>query len=178
MQMLSRTWSAPLTIPAVTFALTLMAILPSGAMAQSAPDAQRGDRASLSACLRENAASPAACIGSLAFACLRSQEGAAPGRDVGCMRREEAAWRERLDASLQTLGRSLDAGRRARLAAFQRSFESYTAEKCALMADLSPPARAGLSSAACELREVAMRAVEVERQARRTATPSAPRIER
>jgi hypothetical protein len=157
--------------------LTVPLLWLSPALAQS--DTGRADRTALSTCLRDGAGMAPSCIGTVVFACLRQAEGAAAGRDVACARREQSAWRERLDAGLQTLGRSLDNGGRARLAALQRSFESYSAEKCALMADLAPPARTGFTRAACDLREVALRAIEVERQARgNTRQPSTPRLER
>jgi hypothetical protein len=57
----------------------------------------------------------------------------------------------------------------------QRSWESYAAQKCTFMADLQPAAHAPTMQAGCELNEVAGRAIEVERLARRQAEPSQPR---
>jgi len=130
------------------------------AMAQGAPGL-RDDLSSLANCLRDNGASPAACIGTVAIACVRAASGNPRGAEAACARREEAAWRERLTLALQVSGRSLDAGQRSRLAAVQLAWESYVSQKCALYgASQREELQAG-RQAGCELREVAERAIEL-----------------
>jgi uncharacterized protein YecT (DUF1311 family) len=137
------------------------------------------DRAQLLGCLRQSGAAMSSCIGAVAVACVRA---AGPNRsdvEQGCARREEAVWRERLNQALQLTARPLDAGQRSRLAALHLAWESYIAQKCAFY-------RAGQAAsvqmgrqAGCELREVAVRALELQRglpraQPRRPQQP--PRI--
>jgi hypothetical protein len=163
--------------PTAVLVTALFALMPGAPAAWSQPRPDPGrpaDRTSLASCLRENASEPSACLGTIVAACMRQQEGPASGREIGCLRREQAAWRDRIDASLQVMSRTLDSGQRARLAALQRSFESYAAEKCALAADLATPARSGLTGSFCDLREVALRSIELERQARRLAPGAGP----
>jgi uncharacterized protein YecT (DUF1311 family) len=137
------------------------------------------DRAAIIECLRQSAASPTACIGSVAVACVRA---AGPNRsdtEQACARREEAVWRERLNQVLQLTARPLDAGQRSRLAALHLSWESYVAQKCAFY-------RAGQAAsvqmgrqAGCELREVALRTLELQRglpQARQRRPQQPPSI--
>ena len=160
-----------------------LALAVSSAWAQARPEPGRAaDRATLPACLRDSTGRPESCIGTIVIACLQQQDGPAAARDIACARREQSAWRERLEVSLQAMGRVLDSGQRARLAALQRGFESYTAEKCAFMADLATPARSGSVAGACDLREIALRSLELERQARRLlpapGPSSGPRLER
>lgn len=144
------------------------------AAGQSSPTL-RSDLSSLSTCLRDNATSAAACIGTVAVTCVRAASSDPRGAEAGCARREEAAWRERLTLALQMAGRSLDASQRSRLAAVQLAWESYVAQKCAFYgAAQSPNLQAG-RQAGCELREVAGRAIElakgVPQAARRSQSP-------
>lgn len=140
------------------------------------------DRRTLATCLRDAADLPRACIGSIAVVCARRTPGtsAQAGLDVGCSRREAGVWRERLDLVGGVLAARLDSGPRSRLAAAQRSWETYAVQKCAFAAEMQQPDRAATMQSACALREVATRAIELERLARantrRPAQP--PRIER
>jgi hypothetical protein len=133
------------------------------------------DRAAVAGCLRESADTPRACIGAVAVVCARQAGGDRREAEIDCSRREAAVWRERLEAAARVLAPGLESGARSRFAAVQRSWESYAAQKCAFMADLQPAARAPTMQAGCELNEVAGRAIEVERLARRQAEPSQPR---
>ena len=142
-------------------ALLLSSLLVAGsAMAQGAPGL-RGDLSSLAGCLRENGASPSACIGSVAIACVRAASSNPRGAEAACARREEAAWRERLTLALQMVGRSLDAGQRSRLAAVQLAWESYVSQKCALYGTSQRDELQAGRQAGCELREAAERAIEL-----------------
>lgn len=145
-------------------AACLAAPLP--ASAQNA-DVTGTDRASLSACLRESADSPAACIGSIAVICARAA-GTGDKREieVACARRETAVWRERLDAASSAYAQRLEPGVRTRFLALQRTWESYTVQKCAFFGDSQPPARAASMQAGCGLREIAVRTNEIERESR------------
>lgn len=147
--------------------------LPLPALSQNT-DVTGTDRAAMSACLRESLDSPGACIGSIAVICAR----AAPGGDrreieVACARRETTVWRERLDAASGAYAQRLEAGARTRFVALQRTWESYTAQKCAFFGDTQPPARAATMQAGCGLRELATRTHEIERELR-LKTASAP----
>jgi hypothetical protein len=130
------------------------------------------DRAAVAGCLRESPDAPRACIGTVAVVCVRQASGDRREAEIDCSRREAAVWRERLEAAARVLGPRLELGARSRFAAVQRSWESYAAQKCAFIADLQPAARAPTMQAGCELNEVAGRAIEVERLARRQAEAS------
>jgi hypothetical protein len=122
-----------------------------------------GDRAALSACLRDSRSQPSSCVGGIAVSCVRAATGDRRAAEFGCARREEAAWRERLTAAMQQSGRGFDAGQRSRLAALHVTWEGYIAQKCAFYgASQSAGLQAG-RQAGCELREVAMRALELQR---------------
>jgi hypothetical protein len=140
------------------------------------------DRTALAACLRDAADLPRACIGSIAVVCARRAPGttADGGLEVGCSRREAGVWRERLDVVGGALAARLDSGPRSRLAAAQRSWETYAVQKCAFAAEMQQPDRTAAMQSACALREVATRAIELERLARAGARRPAqpPRIER
>ncbi|MGL5362639.1 MAG: lysozyme inhibitor LprI family protein, partial [Bosea sp. (in: a-proteobacteria)] len=105
---------------------------------------------------------------------------AATGQDrrdteVSCARREAAIWRERLDAGQLGYAQQLQPAARSRFVALQRSWESYTAQKCAFFGEVQPVPRAAVMQSGCELREVANRAIEVERDLRqRNAGPTRP----
>lgn len=71
--------------------------------------------------------------------------------EIDCARREAAVWRERLEAAARTLGPRLESGARSRFAAVQRAWESYAVQKCALLSDMQPAARAPTAQAGCEL---------------------------
>ena len=90
--------------------------------------------------------------------------------EAGCARREEAVWREKLVLAVQQSGRPLDAGQRSRLVALQMSWEGYVAQKCAFYAATQREALQPGRQAGCELREVAARVLELERNSR----PQAP----
>lgn len=144
------------------------------AVAQGSP-LLRGDLSTLASCLRDNGASPSACIGTVAIACVRAASNDPRGAEAGCARREEAAWRERLTLALQMTGRSLDASQRSRLAAVQLAWESYVAQKCAFYGAAQSAAMQAGRQAGCELREVAERAIELAKglpqAARRPQSP-------
>jgi len=149
------------------------------AAGQAPPVPGAADRAAISACLRDAAAQPRACIGGVAVACVRATVGDRRDAEVACARREQAVWRERLDVGAQAVARGLEAGQRARFAALQRSWESYTAEKCAFFGEVQPVARAAGLQAGCDLRETAERAVEIARllaQRSRRPASSPPQI--
>jgi hypothetical protein len=157
--------------------LLLSLILAVPAMAQNA-DVTGTDRAAISACLRESLTSPGACIGSIAVVCARAgRQGDRREIETACARREMAVWRERLDASSAAYAQRLESGARSRFVALQRTWETYVTQKCAFLGDQQPPAQALTMQTGCGLREIAMRANEVERQLRggATARGTAPR---
>lgn len=148
---------------------------------QATPDGT--DRATVAACLRESREAPQSCIGSIAVPCSARQSPAGGSvSQITCGRREAGVWRERLDLAGNLAGGQLDAGARSRFAAVQRAWESFVAQKCALLGELSAPAQAAGAQAACELREVALRAIDLERLARRaresSAAPRRPELQR
>lgn len=137
------------------------------------------DRNAIASCLRDSIGAPRACIGTIAVVCARQTAGDRRTAEIECSRRETAVWRERLDLASAALAQPLAAGPRSRFAAVQRSWEAYSTQQCAFLADLQPPARAPVLQAACELREVAARALEVERLVRRrTRETPRPEIQR
>jgi hypothetical protein len=149
------------------------------ALAQTPGDAVSAvDRTAIATCLRDSAESPRACIGTIAVVCLSQAEGERHVAEIACSRREARVWRERLDNAARTLAQGLDSGARGRLVAVQRSWEGYASQKCAFAGELQIPARAATVQAACELREVALRSLELERSATRRPTnrPSRPEI--
>jgi hypothetical protein len=143
---------------------------PAAAQAQTPPQGNgvsQADRAAIATCVRESGEMPRACIGTIAVVCTREPGVVRESADIACSRREAAVWRERLDLALASFAQRLEPGPRSRLAALQRSWEGYSAQKCAFAGEIQPPARAAAMQAGCELREVALRAMEVERLARR-----------
>ena len=129
------------------------------------------DRAAIASCIRESMDRPRACIGTIAVVCARQARGDRREAEIACTRREAAVWRERLDLALSAFAQRLEPGPRSRLVALQRTWESYAAQKCAFAAEIQPPARAASMQAGCELRETALRAIEIERMTRRQARP-------
>lgn len=171
------------------FMLTLALMLLAGAAhagptvtpIQATPDGT--DRATVAACLRDGAQGPQSCIGSIAVPCSARQGSAERSvSQITCSRREAGVWRERLELAGNLAAGQLEAGARSRFTAVQRAWESFVAQKCALLGEVSAPAQAAGAQAACELREVALRAIEVEqlaRKARETFTaPRRPELQR
>jgi hypothetical protein len=154
-------------------ALSLVS-LPSLAQAPSTVSPE--DRASIVSCLRESPTTPQACVGSIAVVCARTTTGQDKrDTEVTCARREAAIWRERLDAGQLGYAQQLQPAARSRFVALQRSWESYTAQKCAFFGEVQPVPRAAVMQSGCELREVANRAIEIERDLRqRNAGPARP----
>jgi uncharacterized protein YukE len=167
--------------PVLSPALLVFGLAAAPAFAQ-APESgvAAADRAAIAACVRESGEMPRACIGTIAVVCARRPGAPREGAEVDCSRREAAVWRERLDLALAAYAQRLDSGSRSRLAALQRSWEGYAAQKCAFAAEVQAAARAAATQAACELREVAVRTMEIERAMRRQERPSdrRPQIER
>lgn len=121
------------------------------------------DRTQLAGCLSRSGAALSSCIGSVAVACVQA---AGPNRrdlEFSCARREEAVWRERLNRALQIIGRPLDAGQRSRFVALQIAWEGYVAQKCAFYRSTQPATLQMGRQAGCELREVAERALELQK---------------
>jgi len=132
------------------------------------------DRSAIASCLRDSGQSPRTCIGTIAVVCVRQGSNRDEAR-ISCARREAAVWRERLDFALRALSERLDSGPRSRLASVQRSWEAYAPQKCAFIGELQSPEQAAAVQAGCDLRETAVRAIEVERLARRQAQAASPR---
>ncbi|HEY5797512.1 MAG TPA: hypothetical protein VIU82_21130 [Bosea sp. (in: a-proteobacteria)] len=135
------------------------------------------DRAQVAACLRDNRSAAPSCIGAVAVACVSAASTDRRAAEVGCARREETVWRERLMQAMQLSGRSLDAGQRSRLAALHLAWEGFVAQKCAFYAATQREGWQLGRQAGCELREVATRALELERTALQqapTRRPSSP----
>jgi len=137
------------------------------------------DRAQMVECLRQAGGALTSCIGSVAVACVATTGVDRRAAEPGCARREEAVWRERLNQVLQLTGRPLDSGQRSRLASLHLAWESYVAQKCSFYGSTQPAALQTGRQAGCELREVANRAIELQRAMprpaqRRPQTP--PRI--
>jgi hypothetical protein len=158
---------------------TAAALLGGPAWGQVESPVTTADRATIASCVSESGNTARTCIGSVAVVCARQTPGDRDA-EVACTRREAAVWRERLDVIAGALARRLESGPRSRLAAVERAWEGFTMQKCAFFAEVQPPARAAVTQATCELREVAAHALELERAARRQAPgPSPrPRIER
>jgi hypothetical protein len=128
------------------------------------------DRAQVAACLRDNRTAAPSCIGAIAVACVSAASTDRRAAEAGCARREEAVWRERLMQAMQVSGRSLDAGQRSRLAALHLAWEGFIAQKCAFYGATQREGWQLGRQAGCELREVATRALELQR----AALPQAP----
>jgi hypothetical protein len=153
----------------IRFALGFLLCATVPGFAQTSP-MLAADRAQLAACLQANGGAAPACIGSIAVACVVAAGANRQAAEAGCARREEAVWREKLVLAVQQNGRPLDAGQRSRLVALQMSWEGYVAQKCAFYAATQREGLQAGRQAGCELREVAARALELERAAR----PQAP----
>ncbi|HEX8164655.1 MAG TPA: lysozyme inhibitor LprI family protein [Beijerinckiaceae bacterium] len=158
--------------------LVLGLAAPALAQAPGQNSVTAADRAAIAACVRESGEMPRACIGTIAVVCVRQPGAPRDGAEVDCSRREAAVWRERLDLALAAFAQRLESGPRSRLAALQRSWEAYSAQKCAFAAEVQPAARAAATQGACELREVALRTMEVERALRRQERPERPQDRR
>ena len=158
---------------AAGLALLLLALGASPASAQ-ASTTLGADRAQLAACLRDNRSAAPSCIGAIAVACLSAAGTDRRAAEFSCARREEAVWRERLTQALQVSGRTLDAGQRSRLAALHLSWEGFIAQKCAFYGSTQREGWQLGRQAGCELREVATRALELERAALPQAPTRAP----
>lgn len=167
-----KTW--PLTLLSIAWLTAGIAL----ASAQTPPappgtaprqDVTAQDRAAIASCLRESGRAANACIGSIAVVCARQATPATTDTAIACSRRELAVWRERMDAAALAYGRALAPAQRNRFLAVQRSWEGYSAMKCAFQAEMTAPARAGAMLSGCELRETAERAIDIDRLARRQA---------
>jgi hypothetical protein len=145
-----------------TFILLLLGC--AQAAAQGAPSARVEDRRQIGSCLSQGTG--AACIGTVAVPCVAAARGNRNEAEIACARREEAIWRERLTLASLALGRRLDLATRSQLQALQLGWQSYVVQKCAFYGALQPAERAAGRQAGCELREVAQRALEIERLAR------------
>ena len=178
----------PVTIAAMTVSRLRLALVAASLVATTASAAQEregsgvvaADRSAVVACLRESEGTPRACIGAVAVPCAREGSGDRRDAAVECSRREAAVWRERLDFAGRVFAARLESGPRSRLGALQRSWEEYVAQKCALAGELQPASRAPLIQAGCDLRETALRAIEIEALAERLqrAAEPRPRLER
>ena len=147
--------------------LTLGAAYGLGSLAHAQAPGDGGvseaDRTAIANCVRESSETPRACIGTIAVVCMRSGGEDRREADIACSRREARVWRERLEVATRALAQGLDSGARSRLAGVQRSWDSYVSQKCAFAGEIQPPARAPGTQAACELREAALRSIELER---------------
>ncbi len=152
---------------------TFVALAATPLAAQTPSPTLAADRAQLVACLRQSGTVATSCIGLVAVACVRAASADRRAAEHSCARREEAVWRERLGQATQAVSRAMDAGQRSKLASLQVAWEGYVAQKCAFY---GASQREGLQlgrQAGCELREVATRALELERS-QPQATPSRP----
>lgn len=167
-------------IPTRTLALAVAIFAAGQAQAQAPrPDpVLAADRMQMATCLRQSASATGSCIGLIAVTCVRAATGDRRDAEIGCARREEAVWRERLGIVGQALMRAIDSGTRGQFASLQIAWEGYVAQKCAFYGNAQPPARVAGMQAGCELREVANRSLELERMvgqqrgaARRPSSP-------
>ncbi|MGL4975918.1 MAG: hypothetical protein ACRC56_11525, partial [Bosea sp. (in: a-proteobacteria)] len=127
-------------------------LLAAPAQAQAPSPVTAEDRASISSCLRESPSTPHACVGSIAVVCARTTTGQdRRDTEITCARREAAIWRERLDAGQLGYAQQLQPTARSRFLALQRSWESYTAQKCAFFGEVQPVPRAAVMQSGCEL---------------------------
>jgi hypothetical protein len=124
------------------------------------------DQEAIANCLAESADSPYACIGSIAVVCARLASNRGDDPALTCAEREEAIWRSRLDTAVSELQRSLPTSAFHRFVALQQAWQNYYALKCSFLGD-EGGTRAERRKNGCELREVAMRAIEVDRYLRR-----------
>jgi hypothetical protein len=124
------------------------------------------DQEAIANCLAESADSPYACIGSIAVVCARLASSRGDDPSLTCAEREEAIWRSRLDTAVAELRRSLPASAFHRFNTLQQAWQNYYALKCSFLGD-EGGTRAERRKNGCELREVAMRAIEVDRYLRR-----------
>jgi len=144
---------------ALLMLLALAAAAPAAAQAPGENAVTAADRAAISSCVRESGEMPRACIGTIAVVCARQPGAARDGAEVACSRHTALAQR-------------LESGSRSRLASLHRAWEAYAAQKCAFAAEIEAAARAAATQAACELREVALRTMEIERMLRRQERPA------
>lgn len=159
-----------------SFVATLLLAFALPAWAQTQPDAQLGaDRRVVVECLRQSGSAPQSCIGLVAVTCVRAA-GDRRAAETSCARREEAVWRERLNQAGAILLRSFDEGRRSRFASLNLAWEGYVAQKCAFYGTSQREGFQLGRQAGCELREVASRALELEKALPRPAAqrPSQP----
>lgn len=165
---------AAMLLSALIFLLLAFGATPSWAQGSTT---LASDRAQLSACLRDNRTAAPSCIGTIAVACVGTAGSDRRAAEAGCARREETVWRERLMQAMQQSGRTLDAGLRSRLAALHLAWEGFIAQKCAFYGATQREGWQLGRQAGCELREVATRALELERTALQqapTRRPSSP----
>lgn len=156
----------------VALAAALLAATPLAAQSPAPSPTLAADRAQLVACLRQSGTVATSCIGLVAVACVRAAGGDRRAAEPACARREQAVWRERLGQATQLVARALDAGQRSKLASLQLAWEGYVAQKCAFY---GASQREGFQlgrQAGCELREVAQRALELERSMPQSAPPA------
>lgn len=127
----------------------------------------RGDWATVAGCLQESGDAPRACIGTVAVLCQTRQRGGNRNDvELACNARESAVWRERLDAAVTALRDRLQPEPRARFLGIQRDWETYVAQRCAVMAELTLSPSSALNASRCELREISHRAIDVDSLAR------------
>ncbi|PTM42622.1 hypothetical protein C8D03_4215 [Bosea sp. 124] len=158
-------------------AFLMLPLLCAAPVAAQGSPAVAADRVQLAACLRDSRGSLPSCIGSIAISCVRAASGDRRAAEFSCARREETVWRERLMQAMQLSGRTLDAGQRSRLAALHLAWEGFIAQKCAFYGATQREGWQVGRQAGCELREVATRALELERVALQqapTRRPSSP----
>jgi hypothetical protein len=158
------------------FATILLCAFALPGQAQTLPDAQlAADRRVIVECLRQDRSAPQSCIGLVAVGCVRAA-GDRREAEISCARREEVVWRERLNQAGAILLRSFDEGRRSRFASLNLAWEGYVAQKCAFYGTSQREGFQIGRQAGCELREVASRALELEKALPRPAAqkPSQP----
>ena len=124
------------------------------------------DQEAIANCLAESTDSPYACIGSIAVVCARLTSGTPGDSAITCAEREEAIWRSRLETAIAELTRSLPPTQLHRFASLQQAWQTYYAQKCSFLADEIGTDRAQRMRQGCELREVALRAIDVDRYLR------------
>lgn len=150
--------------------LCTMAAPPHHASAQGVPRdaaAARGDWSTIAACLQESGDTPRVCIGAVAVLCMARQRGGNRNDvELGCNARESAVWRQRLDAAVTVLNDRLPADARARFLGIQRDWETYAAQRCAVLGELNPSPDTALGASRCDLGEIARRALDVDSLAR------------
>jgi uncharacterized protein YecT (DUF1311 family) len=157
-------------------AIILLLARPALAQAPAPAPQLNADRALLVQCLRQGGEAQSGCIGLVAVSCVRTASGDRREAETGCARREEAVWRERLNQASLILLRSFDESRRSRFASLNLAWEGYVAQKCAFYGQSQREGYQVGRQAGCELREVANRAIELEKALPRPAAqrPSQP----